>query len=108
MQDRRLLSLVFVIIVAVVALWIALPISHPAAITNLFFWQPEGYRSLELKQGLDLQGGVQVLLEADVPASTTIDSSAMEAAKVVVENRVNGLGVAEYWPHYTETYQEGE
>ncbi len=41
--------------------------------------------------GLDLQGGVMVRLEA--PKGTTAEE--MEAAKSVIENRINGLGVAE-------------
>lgn len=49
--------------------------------------------------GLDLQGGVQALLEADLPAGSTIKademSSAMKTAATIVENRVNGLGVTE-------------
>lgn len=41
--------------------------------------------------GLDLQGGVMVRLEA--PEGTTREE--MEAARSVIENRINGLGVAE-------------
>ena len=41
--------------------------------------------------GLDLQGGVMVRLEA--PEGTTQEE--MEAAKSVIENRINALGVAE-------------
>lgn len=41
--------------------------------------------------GLDLQGGVAVRLEA--PEGTTNEE--MEAAKTVIENRINALGVAE-------------
>jgi preprotein translocase subunit SecD len=52
-------------------------------------------RDFGARQGLDLQGGLQVLLQADVPAGTTVDSTSMSVAKQIVENRVNGLGVAE-------------
>ena len=38
---------------------------------------------------------MQVLLEADVPADQPVASSAMDAARGIVESRVNGLGVAE-------------
>jgi preprotein translocase subunit SecD len=38
---------------------------------------------------------MSVLLEADVPADQAVSSSAMDAARSIVENRVNGLGVAE-------------
>ncbi len=52
-------------------------------------------RDFGARQGLDLRGGLQVLLQADVPAGTTIDSNSMSVAKTIVENRVNGLGVTE-------------
>lgn len=46
--------------------------------------------------GLDLVGGVQALLEADVPADATIDPNSMDTARTIIENRVNGLlGVGE-------------
>ncbi len=45
--------------------------------------------------GLDLVGGVQALLEADVPAGTVVSTTDMTAAQSIVENRVNGLGVNE-------------
>lgn len=44
--------------------------------------------------GLDLVGGVQALLEADLPeASVTAEN--MSTARQIVENRVNGLGVSD-------------
>ena len=45
--------------------------------------------------GLDLQGGLQVLLEADVPEGTVINRDEMETARGIVENRTNALGVSE-------------
>src|SRR5579859_8109081 len=52
-------------------------------------------RDFGARQGLDLRGGLQVLLQADVPAGTSVDDSAMTVAEDIVENRVNGLGVTE-------------
>lgn len=50
----------------------------------------------ELKKGLDLKGGIKVVLKADV---SKIDSGerdkALESAKDIIERRVNMLGVAE-------------
>ena len=49
----------------------------------------------DIKLGLDLRGGTQVLLEAEPIAGQEIDPGSMDTAKLIVENRVNGLGVAE-------------
>jgi preprotein translocase subunit SecD len=50
---------------------------------------------LDLRLGLDLRGGTQVLLESDLAEGALMPEGAMSAAKNIVENRVNGLGVAE-------------
>ena len=52
-------------------------------------------RSFPTRLGLDLVGGVQALLEADLPETTSITSDDMVTARSIVENRVNGLGVSE-------------
>jgi preprotein translocase subunit SecD len=48
-----------------------------------------------IRQGLDLQGGIQVLLEADVPASQSVSSQSMAVAAQIIHNRVDALGVGE-------------
>ncbi|MBI2862744.1 MAG: protein translocase subunit SecD [Chloroflexi bacterium] len=45
--------------------------------------------------GLDLQGGLQVTLQADAPPGQEITQDQMIAARDIVESRVNALGVAE-------------
>ncbi len=52
-------------------------------------------RDIQTRLGLDLVGGVQALLEADLPEDAQIDSQSMATARTIVENRVNGLGVNE-------------
>jgi preprotein translocase subunit SecD len=96
MRNRDAVLLVFIILLAVVAVWIALPIDHPYWARQALVWQtPPEYRDLQLKEGLDLQGGTQVLLQAAPPPGQTVTSDDMEAAKTTVERRVNGLGVTE-------------
>jgi preprotein translocase subunit SecD len=46
-------------------------------------------------EGLDLRGGVRVLLEADVPETTPITADQLQVVRQILENRVNGLGVTE-------------
>ncbi len=48
-----------------------------------------------VQQGLDLKGGLQVLLEADVPSDRPIDPDDIDTARQIVGQRVNALGVVE-------------
>ncbi len=48
-----------------------------------------------VRQGLDLQGGLQVVLEADPPAGQEVDAGTLEGTRTTLERRVNGLGVSE-------------
>ena len=87
-----------IILLTLLAIYIDLPkinvfgksISHPQL--NLNFLR----RDLEPKLGLDLAGGVQLTLSADMSNIKEEDrDDALESAKNIVENRVNSLGVAE-------------
>lgn len=49
----------------------------------------------EIKLGLDLAGGVYVVLEAQTDATGDELRKMMEQAKSIIEQRVNGLGVSE-------------
>lgn len=85
MRKTRAL-LLFLLPLLALAIWIAWP-TDPAAIGDLHF---------TTHLGLDLVGGVQVLLEADLPADTEISSSSMDTAREIIESRANGmLGVGE-------------
>ncbi len=86
MKEYR--SLILIVIVVALALWISL--SDQVGFGDYT-------RDTSTRLGLDLVGGVQVLLEGE-PSSeiTTLElDSAMETARSIVENRVNGLGVSE-------------
>ena len=52
-------------------------------------------RDFRIVQGLDLQGGLQVLLEADLPPDRELEPGSLQVAATIIENRVNALGVAE-------------
>jgi protein-export membrane protein SecD len=89
-------SVVLVALLAALALYIVLPTTHPIWFDRILSLGAEQPRDLkDFKLGLDLQGGTQVLLEADIAEGQTLEEGAMSAAKTIVENRVNGLGVAE-------------
>lgn len=92
MRGQNLRTPILIVILVAVAIWIDLP-GNPGLHLNLFGLQIS--KPIEAKLGLDLQGGLQVLLEADLPIEQEITAEAMGAARNIVENRVNGLGVTE-------------
>ncbi len=49
----------------------------------------------QMKYGLDINGGVYVLLEADTDEKGTEKTKVMEQTKSVLENRVNAMGISE-------------
>jgi len=75
-----------ILVIILIAVWIDLP-NTPGI--------PGIDRKIETRLGLDLVGGVQALLEADLPAEQEISSEAMQTARTIVENRVNALGTTE-------------
>lgn len=60
---------------------------------SLFFLYPPEDR---IKLGLDLQGGVEVLLKADIPAGASLEQSQDTIDKIItiLENRVNEFGLS--------------
>lgn len=92
------LALLFIIIVTLSSLYIDLPavnifgksFTHPKINTNFL------KRDLEPKLGLDLAGGAQLTMSADMTGiGQDKQQDAIESAKNVIENRINSLGVAE-------------
>jgi preprotein translocase subunit SecD len=81
-------TLILIIVVLAIAIWLVLP-NHPGIhVAGI-------NREIATRLGLDLEGGVQVLLEADLPEGSKVTDEAMNTATSIVENRVNGLGVVE-------------
>ncbi|MFH1388681.1 MAG: hypothetical protein ABIG86_01520, partial [Patescibacteria group bacterium] len=53
-------------------------------------------RDLQIKQGLDIKGGVRVTLNADMSQVETANQTAsLESARAIIERRINSLGVSE-------------
>ncbi|MCL6429984.1 MAG: protein translocase subunit SecD [Anaerolineae bacterium] len=89
-RDKRLLAAI--VAVAVFVAWVVWP-ANPGIHFHALGLGID--RDIKVRQGLDLSGGVQVLLEADVPASEAVTREQMDAARAIAENRVNALGVVE-------------
>jgi preprotein translocase subunit SecD len=84
--------LVAIISLIVFAAWVNLP-NNPGIYFQLGSFKIE--RDISVHRGLDLIGGMQVTLQADVPPGTSVDSDTMQAARSIIENRINALGVSE-------------
>lgn len=88
-MSQRSYGLLFAILVLVAAvIWIDLPNNPGIHVGSV-------NKSLATQLGLDLRGGLQVLLEVDLPADKTVTAQQMNDARAILENRSNALGVGE-------------
>ncbi len=81
MRSREISSFILIAVIAGLALWI-----------NLNPSQTFLGRDVRFRLGLDLQGGIQVLLRATQP---NVTREQLDTARGVIERRVNALGVGE-------------
>ncbi len=88
MQRRDVQLLVLIALITIFAVYICWPTDPGLGFLGI-------ERAIKIQLGLDLQGGMQVLLEADAPEGQSVSSEDMDAARAIVESRVNGLGVTE-------------
>ena len=87
---------VIILCLFAVSLFVALPIDHPAWLEEALAPGVDTQRDIrDLTLGLDLKGGTQVLLEAEINEDQPLPEDALNSAKIIVEQRVNGLGLAE-------------
>ena len=94
MRERNLINLTIIIVLAVISAYVVAPIQKLDFFKSLVFWQDARARDLQIKQGLDLKGGLQVLLAASQTGAPPT-AEQMESARRIIENRVNGLGLSE-------------
>ncbi|MGH2541486.1 MAG: preprotein translocase subunit SecD, partial [Ardenticatenaceae bacterium] len=89
MERRTIWALLGILLLAAAAVFVALPHDGGVRLGNQVF------EDINYHLGLDLQGGLRVLLEAALPEGQTVDADQMEAARQIIERRVNALGVSE-------------
>jgi len=85
--------LVLIVLLLAFSLWVDL--SDSLSVINPFNDTAIVDRNVETKLGLDLRGGLQALLEADVPADSEVPVEDLINAKNILQNRANALGVSE-------------
>jgi protein-export membrane protein SecD len=76
-KQRNLLSMAFVLVLTALAWW--------------QFWPP----GENITQGLDIQGGLSVILTAVETPETPVTDDVMDRAELIVRNRVDRLGASE-------------
>ena len=85
MNRRNLVNLLVILALMGIGAWIDYPGSR-------FI----GGKEISTHKGLDLQGGVSILLKASPPpGQTSIDADQMAAVQTIVTQRVNAFGVSE-------------
>ncbi len=87
MRVRPWHMLILIILLTTVAGWIDLP-GDTLDVAGI-------KKNVRVHEGLDLQGGVQVLLEARPPVGKTVTKDVLNGTRDAIERRVNGLGVSE-------------
>jgi protein-export membrane protein SecD len=92
MKSRNIVLLVVILILALIALYISWP-GNPGLHFELGPVKVD--LDFAIKQGLDLQGGLQVMLEADLPPGEDPEPGSVDVAATIIGNRVNALGVVE-------------
>src|ERR1044072_7057781 len=85
--------LTLILVLLALSLWVDL--SKQISIINPFNSKPLFTRNVETRLGLDLRGGLQTLLEADLPANTSVSSEDLGVTRQILESRANALGVSE-------------
>jgi len=89
MNRKRLTGLVLIVILAALAIWIDIP-QHPSIKIGSYT------NSLNVKLGLDLQGGSHLVYRADLSGISDLDATeALGGVRDVIERRVNAFGVSE-------------
>ncbi len=85
-MNRRYVNLIIILLLLAVAIWVDLPSNPGLKIGNF-------ERSFETVLGLDLRGGMQVILS--VPPEISASKQNLEDATTILESRSNEYGVSE-------------
>ncbi|HEU5314618.1 MAG TPA: protein translocase subunit SecD [Chloroflexota bacterium] len=92
MRRRESIRLAAILLIAALAAWVSIP-NNP----GIHFSLGDNDVDVDFRTvlGLDLQGGLQVLLEANAPAGLAVNREMLTAAKSIIESRVNEFGTTE-------------
>jgi protein-export membrane protein SecD len=92
MHRKDIILLILILVLALLAIYVVVP-GNPGI--HFKVGDTEINQDFQIRQGLDLRGGLQVLLEADVPVTQTLDAASLKQVAAIIDNRVNAIGVTE-------------
>ena len=87
MKQRQIIGLIFILILITTTIWVLLPNNSGIHLGSI-------HHDIKVVRGLDLQGGLRVILQADLPDDVEVSGENMNTARNIIENRVDGLGIA--------------
>jgi protein-export membrane protein SecD len=93
-MGRHIRWLIFILIVSAFALWVSLPDTQSVIYDSNQDGEPEFVLNIQQALGLDLVGGLRILLRADLPASQYTAEDLRQTANNV-SRRIDSLGVSE-------------
>lgn len=92
-MKKPITRLILILIITALAIWVdfsdILRLENPLTGAVIF------ERSVKTVLGLDLRGGLQVILSAVLDEGQTVTAEQMEVARSIIENRTNALGASE-------------
>lgn len=93
--DRHLTALGNIILLIAIAVWVVLPSNPGIHLDTNGDSEDDINMEIAVRQGLDLRGGLQVLLEADLPSGVTPGRGVMNEVRRIIDQRINSLGALE-------------
>jgi preprotein translocase subunit SecD len=88
-MDRRYVNLILILVLVAAVIWVDIPRAEGQTVIKIGTFE----RTLNPVLGLDLRGGMQVLLSPQ--EGVTASKQDLEDTAKILENRANGLGVSE-------------
>jgi preprotein translocase subunit SecD len=92
-MKKPIKRLILILLITAFAIWI--DVSNVLRLENPFNGTVIFERNVKTVLGLDLRGGLQVILSAIANEGQTVTAEQMEVARSIIENRTNALGASE-------------
>ncbi len=90
MNNRTTAALLGVLFLALISIFVVV---FSTDLSDFLFWRTDPQAGSKFNLGLDLQGGIQVLLAPD--ETQTVTAEKVDDSRSIIEERVNALGLTE-------------